>query len=365
MSKFNEALFRIVTARNSGSNINILDVENIARDLDHFTEIELIDVAGESIVIAAKCPQIKTRVAIKVMLPVVPEKRSWRDKYRKKAKESVAECQRRFVRSISMQRLVRAILEEEQLENICYIPLVFREIYKTISGVSCFAYVMEYISNTPLIRWCESRTSDLDILKLFGNMVLGIMHCFHSRSIIHTDLKVDNILVSSDRPCFIDFGFAKNLSCENKITTYKTIEMHSGVFSTQSQIEYPTLRGYYEDVNASTLILWCMLNRQNPLSYDYKNNPKEVIFPAQMLPNEWRQFFLACTDEERKPFATIVDMYNEFDRIYKDYRAIVVKGNTIGPINKDEAMKHVYPQNKRIAGAFIDLLNVFGGSQDE
>jgi MAP/microtubule affinity-regulating kinase len=72
--------------------------------------------------------------------------------------------------------------------------------------------IMEYIGKNSLHAFIKSkpnrRIEDAEAKKIFIQICKGISYC-HSKSIVHRDLKLENILISDDKTVkLIDFGFS-------------------------------------------------------------------------------------------------------------------------------------------------------------
>lgn len=361
MSRFDEALYKIAMVRDQGGVEVSQDLIKIIVDElpGLYKEPSLIDLAGEAVIIKAFYPELQCYVAIKVLLPVAPppKKQWWKKKEKQHRVNNIREHQKRFIRSITLQRTLYEIIKKENLQNVCGVPQVYRELYGDANSPK-FAYVMEYIEGLPVVEWCKRTASDIEVLGVYEKMLLALMHCFHSYAIVHTDLKPSNVLVSSNRPVFLDFGIAKCLSdTERIITTVKTVEMHSGMFTSERQKAFPNLRGYYEDIFSMGVLLHCMLNREIPL--DVGDMRVQMLFPPSALPFEFQQFYRSCIEETKTPFTNICDMFEQFSSIYKNFKNVIVRKekseNTALSVNL-EVIEHVKPKYQK---AISHLLEAF------
>jgi len=79
--------------------------------------------------------------------------------------------------------------------------------------------VMEYANNGDLLgylKW-KGRLAEEEAKHIFKRVVYGMAHC-HCRSVMHWDIKLDNILLDSENGIKIcDFGVSKIIGKYQKI----------------------------------------------------------------------------------------------------------------------------------------------------
>ncbi|MBI3724443.1 serine/threonine protein kinase [bacterium] len=80
--------------------------------------------------------------------------------------------------------------------------------------------VMEFVAGTSLARALEERRLSLAERVAVVEEVARIVHFAHERGFVHRDLKPSNILLGSDgRPRVVDFGVAKNVDDDARLTS--------------------------------------------------------------------------------------------------------------------------------------------------
>ncbi|KAM4749429.1 testis-specific serine/threonine-protein kinase 1-like [Rhinophrynus dorsalis] len=88
------------------------------------------------------------------------------------------------------------------------------EVFNTSNGKTCI--IMELADKGELLNFimCRRALPEDESHKLFGQLVRAVKYC-HDRSIVHRDLKCENVLL--DGKCNIkltDFGFGNQLTCD-------------------------------------------------------------------------------------------------------------------------------------------------------
>jgi 5'-AMP-activated protein kinase catalytic alpha subunit len=80
--------------------------------------------------------------------------------------------------------------------------------------------VMEYAGGGDLLQYVKKhkRLEEVEARRIFKQIVYGIAHC-HCRSVLHRDIKLDNILLDNEGDVKIcDFGVSRVISKIQKIS---------------------------------------------------------------------------------------------------------------------------------------------------
>ncbi len=83
---------------------------------------------------------------------------------------------------------------------------------------------MEYVGKVSLHSYLKSqaerRMPEIEARRVFAQVVDAIRYC-HSRSIVHRDIKLENILLDGARNAkVIDFGFAITIPADKKLKIF-------------------------------------------------------------------------------------------------------------------------------------------------
>jgi len=157
--------------------------------------------------------------------------------------------------------------------------------------------VMEYAQGGTMYNLIEERKGKLidedEIIRLFVQIALAIHHV-HQRSILHRDLKTQNILLNKTRKVVKigDFGISKILSSKSKANSvigtpcYISPELCEGKpYNQKSDIwalgcvlyELATLKKAFEASNLPALVLKIMKGNFNPISERYSEDFKNLV----------------------------------------------------------------------------------------
>lgn len=297
---------------------------------------------GEAIIVKAWDEELQRTVIAKFALPVLTSQETIRLKVRdhdivvrkkKKVwcmlrmnnlmrlgansshKKLETEYSLRFLRGCAIQKDLHKTLIAKGISQYGYIP----EVYK-ISRAPDLWCIMEFIDGVPLLSWCQATQDNTDIIMMFSRIchLVGLMHDY---SIVHSDLKHDNILVTGDIPVIIDFNIAKNLAeTDKKITNVRTM-LGSELYAPPEQKKASYRRNYSSDIFTLALTLWAMTNRNDPDIEEQEdlNNLPGRVFPAKIFGFSERVIFeRGCQGK----YQDILEMIHDVDQIVKEKTSI-------------------------------------------
>ena len=97
------------------------------------------------------------------------------------------------------------------------------EVYEIIESKNDIYIFMEYMNNNSLLNSIKT-LSGFQIWRYFRNLICGVEHCHEIGKIIHKDINVNNLLISSDDTLKLnDFGISVIIENNNDL-----LSMHSG-----------------------------------------------------------------------------------------------------------------------------------------
>jgi serine/threonine protein kinase len=150
----------------------------------------------------------------------------------------------------------------------------FHESGNTDDGVPFV--VMEYVDGVPVDRYCETRQLDVvGRISVFLSICAAVQYA-HERRIIHRDLKPGNILVPSNgAPKLLDFGIAKLVRPEQKLTAATTVtSIMTPSYASPEQLRGEKI-GTPSDIYSLGLVLYRILTGGLPFG-DSERSPADL-----------------------------------------------------------------------------------------
>jgi serine/threonine protein kinase/tetratricopeptide (TPR) repeat protein len=140
-------------------------------------------------------------------------------------------------------------------------------------------FVMEYVDGVPITRYVEERTKGLtERLNLFLK-VSAAVQAAHHKSVIHRDLKPNNILVNHEgEPKLLDFGIAKVLGSETnplEVTSFKQQRLTPSSASPEQVKGEPVT--VFSDIYALGVVLYEMLTSVRPHRFETSHPTDEEL----------------------------------------------------------------------------------------
>jgi NUAK family SNF1-like kinase len=172
-------------------------------------------------------------------------------------------------RAVSMNKklFLRVRREISNLKRIRHSNVV--QIYESFETKSQFVIAMEYLPNGELFDyvWKRQGLEEAEAKELFTQIAEGVHYC-HMNSIVHRDLKLENILLDSNQqPKLADFGFSKEVEHDRFLETY----CGSPLYASPEMILGRPYFGSECDIWSLGVILYTMLTATMP--FDDRNIP--------------------------------------------------------------------------------------------
>ena len=173
--------------------------------------------------------------------------------------------------NLSLRQMNNLVKEVKLLSRLDHPNII--KYYETYDDEEEFHIVMTYCTGGELFDYLRARgnLSEKETAKIIYQILHGIAHC-HAKSIVHRDLKAENVLFEStshERIKIIDFGLSKKIYAEH---------LHSLV-GTAKYISPELIKGDYNykcDIWSIGIICYLLLYGEYP--FDDETNDKQKIF---------------------------------------------------------------------------------------
>ncbi len=245
---------------------------------------------GESLVFCANDIHLNRVVIVKIFLPGVTEK--------------------------GLNRAFRGLAIQQKLHNLCrkgVVPEVFSYRFEQDPFV-----VMEFIEGRDLFSYMieQDKKSRLKTVIAVGEFLSEI----HSKNIIHSDIKFENIIVSPDgKIALLDWGLALDLESPQNRLTKKTEGLGTVGFSAPEQVGGEAYqRDYRSDIYSLGIIFYEAIARQHPI-LDTKQIPAISTFNKSLL--DWDEFHIlskATHRNKNKRYVNVVEMLTDVKRLISE-----------------------------------------------
>jgi serine/threonine protein kinase len=157
------------------------------QDFGHFKILQKLGEGGMGEVYLAEDLKLNRRVALKTLRDDYFDNQDRRDRFEREAK-TAAQISHANVMAIYD---IGAATDSQSRKDIGYI-------------------VMEYIKGRTLTEYITSSANDVGALLRLAEKIASGLAAAHKMSIVHRDIKADNILIDEhDEPKILDFGLAK------------------------------------------------------------------------------------------------------------------------------------------------------------
>ncbi|HEY4000426.1 MAG TPA: serine/threonine-protein kinase [Candidatus Xenobia bacterium] len=183
-----------------------------------------------------------------------------------------------------------------------------------------FFIIMEWIEGKLLDDMIKTATKPLgqEEALVWAVEVADMLNYLHSQKpypIVYGDMKPENIMITPDGHArVIDFGVARFLN--PSVKTPQTFTFVSPGFSPPEQYKSPNMT-QKNDIYAFGSTMWNMLTKENPEKYNFKF--PRLSRTLRGLDPELDRILEQCLQERpEQRYASMKELYQDLDRIYKD-----------------------------------------------
>ena len=143
------------------------------------------------------------------------------------------------------------------------------KLYNIYEDEETINIIMEYASNGNLYQLIKAEKNGFSESKAFDYFIqiINAVYYLHSNNIIHRDIKPENILISEDNKLKLcDFGWAKELTLENRSTFCGTMEYMAPEIVGSENYDYSV------DIWSLGILLYELLFGHSPFKANTTNN---------------------------------------------------------------------------------------------
>jgi hypothetical protein len=220
---------------------------------------------------------------------------------------------------IEVEDLLRFQQEGKVLASLDH-PNIVR-VYDTFAEEHAACIIMELLDGQSLAEILEQGPMPLPRVKTIGLQTAEALGYAHSQSIVHRDIKPDNVMVlANDRVKVTDFGIARILRTDSSLATMVTTGMRAG---TPSYMSPEQISGRETDGRADVYALGAMLfhmvagrppfEGSDKLSIAVKHLQDEPVAPSSInhvIPADWDALILKSLQKEpSRRFRTAGEMH--------------------------------------------------------
>ena len=209
---------------------------------------KLIGEGGMASVYEAEHEMLGTKVAIKVLNPILSANSQIRERFRNEAK---------LMASLDHPNITKVIDFDEQPQQL--------------------SIVMEYLNGEDLNKKIKSKgaLSEKEIVAIFSQSLSAFQYA-HEKGIAHRDIKPSNIFVLPDGTVkILDFGIAKLFGQSNEMTQTGT-QMGTPIYMSPEQVKADKTIDHRSDIYSLGVTLYYALNGKPP--YDSNTTSQFDIF---------------------------------------------------------------------------------------
>jgi serine/threonine protein kinase len=305
-------------------------VELINQKIGKYILTRVIGEGGMACVYEGLHEKLGTRVAVKVLSPLLARNAQLRQRFENEAN---------FMASLNHPNITRVLDLEEQDGTI--------------------AIVMELLEGEDLdVRVKRLGPLPDDEIKYIFSQVLNAFEYAHSKGIVHRDIKPANIFVdASNQVKILDFGIAKVFGTGNEMTQTGT-QMGTPVYMSPEQVKGDKSIDHRSDIYSLGVTMYFLLSAQVPFSSESESSfeifTKIVNDPIPTLNNDFFNEIIqkaTCKDRNER-YQELIEM-----NIFKNFNSFIPKSSNVK--SEKEIVKLETINLEKINNLDFDKLEVY------
>jgi serine/threonine protein kinase len=295
--------------------------------INHYRIIRLIGEGGMASVYEAVHEILGTKVAIKVLNPILSANWQIKDRF-------IREGQ--LIAFLNHSNIIKVSDLDEQPQQV--------------------SIIMEYLEGEDLNQMIKRKgpLSENEILNIFSQTLSAFQYA-HSQGIVHRDIKPSNIFILPDGQVkILDFGIAKLFGLGNE-TTQSGAQVGTPMYMSPEQVKSDKSIDYRSDIYSLGATLFFAVNGITP--YDPRNDSQFDIFtkivyesfPESIIKSRFDSIInKACQKNREERYQNCEQMLNEMEQ--KTASASIPSViNDIGASNKSKYEKLINPKETNLS----------------
>jgi serine/threonine protein kinase len=250
----------------------------------------LIGEGGMASVYEAEHEMLGTKVAIKVLNPILSANTQIKERFRNEA---------RLMASLDHPNITKVLDFDEQPQQL--------------------SIVMEYLNGEDLNQKIKKSgpLSEKEITDIFSQTLLAFQYA-HEKGIVHRDIKPSNIFIlPNGHVKILDFGIAKLFGQGNEMTQTGT-QMGTPIYMSPEQVKSDKSIDHRSDIYSLGVTMFFLINGKPPYNYDTDSQFDiftKIVYeglPDFLIQSKFKDVvFKACNKNREDRFQSCEEYINE------------------------------------------------------
>jgi uncharacterized protein (TIGR02145 family) len=295
----------------------------IGNNIGKYNIIRLIGEGGMASVYEAEHEMLGTKVAVKVLNPLLSGNAQIKERFRNEAK---------LMASLDHANITKVLDFDEQPQQL--------------------SIVMEYLNGEDLNEKIKRNgaLTEKEVVTLFQQILAAFQYA-HEKGIVHRDIKPSNIFILPDgRVKILDFGIAKLFGQGNEMTQTGT-QMGTPIYMSPEQVKADKSIDHRSDIYSLGVTMFFAINGKPPYNLDtdsqfdiFNKIVYEPIPELNILGVFNKLITKACNKNREERFQSCAEWINELEAVNQPHvssNEIKTKNNSLNSTQSIQDKTHV------------------------
>ena len=305
----------------------------IGNNIGKYKIIRLIGEGGMASVYEAQHEMLGTKVAVKVLNPLLSGNAQIKERFRNEAK---------LMASLDHANITRVLDFDEQPQQL--------------------SIVMEYLNGEDLNEKIKRNGAlpEKEVVALFQQILAAFQYA-HEKGIVHRDIKPSNIFILPDgRVKILDFGIAKLFGQGNEMTQTGT-QMGTPIYMSPEQVKADKSIDHRSDIYSLGVTMFYALHGKPPYNSDTDSQFdifSKIVYeplPVLSIPSDFTELLAkACNKNREERFQSCAEWLITLNQIYtpnEDIKPIILEEAQNNTLRKEKSAVQLQEENNNL---FID-----------